>query len=410
MGSANNIHTSTKFTDYPVVMLSMTRLDDMSSASISIAKEIGKQQKIFYVEHPYTLKDIIKQRNQLNIKRWWRIFLGKERSVRKHEVYKDIYHVIPFATLPFNKFPKGPVYNFLQKINDLIVCLAVKKALKRHKVKSFILYNSFNPFYGDRIKSTLKPVLTIYQCRDDISVAPVVSKHGTYLEEEKAKNADLVIATSHELVRKLSGFNKNVHFLPNAADYDLFIKSTMPQTEMPEELRQIKKPVIGYMGLIGTRMDVELVKKISASFPDYTLLMIGVVIKSFEGMFDDCENITILGPRPYNSLPGYLKYFDVPIIPFENSKLTKSIYPLKINEYLCSGKPIVTTNFSEDISFFKDLVYVAESHDTFIENIRKAVKEDDKAIYNKRIETARKNTWNSRLKNIESLFEQCMRT
>jgi glycosyltransferase involved in cell wall biosynthesis len=84
-------------------------------------------------------------------------------------------------------------------------------------------------------------------------------------------------------------------------------------------------------------------------------------------------NVKFTGAKDISELPNYLQHCDCAIIPFEYSILTKSIYPLKINEYLIAGKPVVATAFSEDIKSFKEVIYIAEEEEEFLEKIDQAI-------------------------------------
>ena len=94
------------------------------------------------------------------------------------------------------------------------------------------------------------------------------------------------------------------------------------------------------------------------------------------------------------------------LIPFLCNKLTASIYPLKINEYLAAGKTVVSTNFSEDIRSFGDVIEVAKSDDEFVQLINKAIAEDSPEKVNQRIEVAESNTWEARVAQFWQLIAQ----
>jgi glycosyltransferase involved in cell wall biosynthesis len=97
-------------------------------------------------------------------------------------------------------------------------------------------------------------------------------------------------------------------------------------------------------------------------------------------------------------LPAYLRYFDCVIIPYRKTILTKSIYPLKINEYLAAGKPVIATHFSDDIYSFRDVAYIVGSNEEFIQMIDKAINEDSPELQQKRLQVAEQNTWVVRAK------------
>ncbi len=108
-------------------------------------------------------------------------------------------------------------------------------------------------------------------------------------------------------------------------------------------------------------------------------------------------NVVFAGPRKITELPAFLQYFDCVIIPFRKNTLAKSIYPLKINEYLAAGKPVIATHFSEDIYTFRDVAYIADDHETFLQLIDQAIDENNAALQEKRIAVASQNTWAARV-------------
>src|SRR5690606_26971458 len=84
-------------------------------------------------------------------------------------------------------------------------------------------------------------------------------------------------------------------------------------------------------------------------------------------------NLVFAGSRKPEELPAYLRQFDCCIIPYLKNTLTRSIYPLKINEYLAAGRPVVATRFSEDIYAFRPVAEIADSHDAFLDAIDTAI-------------------------------------
>jgi glycosyltransferase involved in cell wall biosynthesis len=108
------------------------------------------------------------------------------------------------------------------------------------------------------------------------------------------------------------------------------------------------------------------------------------------------SNVSFIGARAMDELPAYLQHAHCTMIPFEYSKLTKSIYPLKINEYLGAGMPVVSTRFSEDIAGFQDVIYLADTPEEFAQQLKKAVSEDSEVLRQKRLKVAEANTWKSR--------------
>jgi len=238
-----------------------------------------------------------------------------------------------------------------------------------------------------------------------------LQKHGSEAEITAIQHADLSIATSKQLQKDLTQLSgKKVELLPNAADYDLFKTAFTDKLEKPEDLQKIPQPIIGYTGNICHRVDYDLIQAICRSHPDKNLVMVGP--RNHSGHtdidLDEIPNLHFLGPKRLEQLPSYLAHFDVLILPFLINEVTKSIYPLKINEYLASGKPIVATPFSEDIEAFGHLISLEADHLLFAEGIAMELKGNSAEKSIKRNEEASKNTWEARAETFWTLLNQTL--
>jgi glycosyltransferase involved in cell wall biosynthesis len=154
------------------------------------------------------------------------------------------------------------------------------------------------------------------------------------------------------------------------------------------------------MGNLCVRIDYDLIYKIATHFEKCTLLLVGPRNDANHHSidFDRLENVVFTGGKNIFKLPDYLAVMDCTIIPFKKNALTKSIYPLKINEYLAAGKPVVSTPFSPDIEAFSEVVYLGNNHDDFLRKIEQALSPDTahekKQI---RIDVAKNNSWTARV-------------
>lgn len=390
-------------------MCSMSRWDgDLSSAAYSIAKELAKTNKVFYIDYPYTVTDYMREKDLPTLKRRKKAILqGKNIYTKVPGVPDNFTAVTPKLMIPINALPEGRLYNILSNRNNQKFFKTVQRILDDHDIKEYIFFNSFNLFYGVKLPKSIKPEIFVYQSRDDIRAIPG-HEHGVTGERKAIKNADVLMTTSTNLKKVLEreGGN-NVKILPNAAQTDLFRTALSGKFEKPKELVGNTKPIVGYVGHIGLRIDFELLTKTLRTHSDKLFLFVGPGDYSpfTTENFHEYPNVIFVGPKKLSELPRYLHFMDVAIIPFLKNELTKSIYPLKMNEYLAAGKAIVTTNFSIDVDSFKDVAYVCNEHDEFVASINEALLSNTKENVNKRVQTSEGNAWSDRIELFWEILE-----
>jgi glycosyltransferase involved in cell wall biosynthesis len=162
------------------------------------------------------------------------------------------------------------------------------------------------------------------------------------------------------------------------------------------------KPRLGYIGTISQRTDIDLLEYVAKQRPDWTLILAGKTEISLEGRnLLKLPNVRYLGMFPYENLPCLLKSFDVCLIPHRNTDYCKSMSPLKLFQYLASGRPIVSTNI-ESLGSLRDYVTIADSYQDFVNSIDKVLQEDSVARCKNRIEKAKKEIWENR---VQDMFE-----
>lgn len=386
----------------PVVIISMSRWDgDYSSTSWSLAKTFSKDRIVIYVDYPYTWTEYLRKRTHPAVVKRKKALFGRENGLIRLKQYSDnLYGLTPPLMVPVNWLPKGNIYDRFSTMTDKNLWKTIKNALRELGQEEFILFNAFNPLYLSVPPKDPSLKAAVYQSQDNIrALEAYLRKHGKEAEVIAIQNAHLSIATSKQLQKDLMELSgRPVEYLPNAADYDLFKKAFTDPNDKPGDLVGISGPIIGYTGNICHRLDYELMRAICENHPDKNLVMVGP--RNHEGHTDidlnAIPNLHFLGPKRLEELPFYLAHFDVLILPFLINEVTKSIYPLKINEYLASGKPVVATPFSEDIRTFGKWISLEDDHQRFSAAIQKELEGDSLEKRKARNQIASKNTWEDR--------------
>lgn len=376
-----------------------------SSVSMSMARVLARRHRVWYVNHPYSWKDMLADRDNKALQR--RLSGLLRRRVQYEQESQNPTVVQPPPTLPINFLPPGSLYDTLHRHNQRVVFKSMQKMLKQQNVGPFVYINCYDPFFAGVLPPELGALFQIYLCVDDISQDPYTARHGVRHELEIMGSTDLTLVTSSNLFRIHEPHAKCIHTFYNAADVALFEQAMDAPFEKPAELEGRNGLVIGYIGnLDDLRIDFELIYKTALAFPHATVLLVGP-LNSGQLValgIDKLPNVVLTGSRPLQALPPFLQSMDCVLVPFRYNTLTRSIYPLKINEYLAAGKPVVSTNFSDDIRSFSNNIYLAENHEQFIRLVGTALQENDAAARVARNQRAKLNTWEARIEQLYDLI------
>ena len=228
-------------------------------------------------------------------------------------------------------------------------------------------------------------------------------------ENTLIKKADVIFVQGKSLEEKCRKFNANVYIFPFGVNINIFdaSRSTLDKSDY-KDIGRIKKPIIGYIGGIHRHIDFELLKHIAKSNPNWSLVLIGPIQVDISSL-KEIPNIVFLGQKDFHLLPGYIKEFDVCIIPYLKSEYTDTVYPTKLNEYHMLGKSVVATALPEIVAFNQEnenLVLLAETKEEFIKQIKNALEEKDSNLVNLRIESAKRHSWDIRIEEMGNLIEE----
>lgn len=374
----------------------------LESTNYTMAKHLAKDNYVYYVDRPFTWKDYIKFRDSKEYKIRKPHFFSSTNSYIQTDI-PNLKIIISPPVPSINMLPEGVFYRAAVKFNEGIVAKRLKKVIKHLNIKDYIYINSYNYTYPT-FHQLIKPVLTVYHCVDPL-VEEYQIRHGLISEDIVVKSVDLVICTSKQLRDSKKKLNSNSFFIPNAANITHSQKALDSQLPVAGILADIKKPVIGYFGNIERRIDYNLLSELLQQNPDKNFVFVGPIdIDYLDHPVFKTPNISLKGAVPYEEMPAVLKGFDVAIIPFKKDDVSNAIFPLKLFEYLGSGRPVVSTDFNIDLrEFTGDTVNYCSSVAEFSEALNTALN-DTADLQQKRLAVAAENTWEHRILEIENLL------
>lgn len=390
--------------DKVIVFLGNTRFDgNIKSTSLFIARNLAEQNQVFFIDYPFTLKDYISYMKTDQL---------KERE-NKFSIFSDglidtdlpnLKIVITPPVLPINFLPEGLLFRSLLKINESILQLRIKKIFRERGITDFIFINSFN-FHYPNLAAKIKPTLTVYHCVDPM-IIPYDMKHGIISEDQLVKNSDLVICTSVKLTQEKKLLNINTYFVPNASDSDNGFREVDETMPVHDKIKGLDPPVIGYLGTIERRIDYDLAKEVVHSNQDKTFVFAGPIEENYlcQPLFQ-APNVHVTGAVPYLEVPQIINSFDLAIIPFKKDPVSRTIFPIKLFEYLSFGKPVVSTDFNIDLKDFTgNMVDYCSDAASFTKAINTALRDDSPQKAEERKALARQNTWKKRSEHIAEIL------
>jgi glycosyltransferase involved in cell wall biosynthesis len=249
-------------------------------------------------------------------------------------------HVLSPLAVP--AYGSGPI----RRLNASLLRAQVRWAMRRLGFRRPMNW-TFNPAAA-LVAGSLGEDVLIYYCVDEYTAfSGVPTEALVRMEEELLRKADAVIVSAQRLYASKAPLNPRTALVRHGVDFDHFRTACGGETRVPDEIARLPKPLIGYFGLIGQDwVDIPLLEHVARRFAHGSLVMLGKVTADVSALAR-LPNVHLLGRKPYASLPGYCKGFDVALIPFPVSEVTLNANPLKAREYLAAGLPVVSTPIPE---------------------------------------------------------------
>lgn len=239
----------------------------------------------------------------------------------------------------------------------------------------------------------------IYDCLDEWDTFAHIGAYFLTQESELIKKADLVTVTADLLYKKWYEDNNSCTIVRNACDYEHFLKASPNNL-----LANIKHPIVGFFGGIADWVDIKMINYAAIQRKEWSFVLLGGIFTDVTSI-EKLPNVYLPGNKPYELMPDYLYNFDVCIIPFKRNKITEAVDPVKLYEYFSLGKPVVSRDLHE-IGKYRDYVYLFDTKEDFIKSVEKALDEKDIEIKEKRRKLASTNTWEERIKSIDSKIRE----
>ncbi|HEX8341398.1 MAG TPA: family 1 glycosylhydrolase, partial [Tepidisphaeraceae bacterium] len=240
----------------------------------------------------------------------------------------------------------------------------------------------------------------VYDCMDELSQFTGAPKALVENERRLMDNADIVFTGGYELWTKKSAVHPNAHFYGCGVEFDHFNKAQDPATTIPPDIDFIPRPIFGWFGVVDERVNYSLLAEVARMRPEWSLAIVGPVVKVDPNLLPHSPNLHWLGGRDYQVLPNYCKAFDVCMMAFAINKATEFINPTKALEYFATGKPVISTPVKDVVRQYSDIVAIANNADEFVQKAGQLLHEPDPKVIQAGIDLAKKNSWEGHVANM----------
>jgi glycosyltransferase involved in cell wall biosynthesis len=364
------------------------------TSSHHVAVRLAERTRVLYVDSPGLRAP---KANARDLTKLGRTLLALGR--RPHRVGNGMWQMC-VPQIPFRRLP------LVQRLNVALGKLLIRRALKGLGFARTLSW--FAVPHPGFLADAFGEAAVIYYCIDDYAALPDVdARLVSAMDAHLTSRADQVFVASQMMLKKKRRQKPSTVLAPHGVDVSLFRTASDPQLAMAAGARDLPRPVIGFYGLIEEWIDLDLIGHIAERRPQWTFLMIGRVAVD-PGRLAALPNVEFAGPQPYRSLPAWAKAFDVAIIPYRLTPQVMNSAPLKLREYLATGKPVVAVSAPE-IERFSGLVRIAHGPEQFLRAIEDALAHDTDAERARRLEATSTMSWDARVDEVIGVVEQVLR-
>ncbi|WP_456324791.1 glycosyltransferase family 4 protein [Desulfonauticus submarinus] len=320
------------------------------------------------------------------------------------------------------KYPKNLKISFLKKDKNFLFEESAINYINKKLQNSTDLFFTRNIFIAYFLTQKNKRV--IYESHE-FSKDKQFKNFKSFIESINKHKYSKIIAISNSISQKYQKnglMQQKIKVFPDGINEDFFKKKNKKTKE--KYLSKLFKnkgiynqKIVLYTGSLKKEKGVYFLLKIAQKLPHINFIIVGGRPKEIEEIKNDInsyKNIYIHPYIKYKNIPVLLQEADILVMPYlKKGSLIDSMSPLKMFEYLASGKPILASKLPviEEIlqDNYNSFLFEPENIDSFIKSLKKIFSlsiEDLKYISNNALQTAKQHTWDKRVKNILNWYHK----
>ena len=315
----------------PILFFGNDWFAENRTSSHQIARQLAKQFRVFYIECPgwRAPRGSGRDLKKVFVKLWR--FLRGTRTTDEGLRLRTLFQI------PFHRFAA------VRWLNRRMIGATLAWMKWRHGIKDPITW--FHVPHVPFLVGELGERFAVYYCIDNYAAYPGVDPATVQaMDDETSRRADVVFVASDTLLADKLELNPNTHVSPHGVEFEHFARAQDPALPVPADIAHLSGPVVGFFGLIESFVDLDLIDWLAEQRPEWQFLFIGRVAVP-AGSLPQRPNVHFIGKRPYADLPAYAKRFDACVIPSRVGDWSYHANPIKLREYLATGKPVVAVEY-----------------------------------------------------------------
>jgi UDP-galactopyranose mutase len=245
-----------------------------------------------------------------------------------------------------------------------VISALTQELLERARIRRYVAW-LYTPMALPVVVASCTPVARVFDCMDELSAFRFAPPELRARDRATMQWADIVFTGGRSLYEARRRQHPNLYCFPSSVDAAHFAAARAETTREAAAQCALPRPRLGYFGVIDERVDYDILAALAQSHREWQIVMVGPFAKVDPAEVPRFPNLHYLGQQAYADLPGFLKGWDVALIPFAQSDATRYLSPTKVLEYMAADLPIVATPLP-DLLPYRAAVLFADSPATFV--------------------------------------------
>jgi len=200
----------------------------------------------------------------------------------------------------------------------------------------------------------------VYYCVDDFSAWPGLdSKPLQDMERQLVARADRIVAAGDNLAARIAGMGRQSGVISHGIDLAQWTRTDGDAGLLAD----LPRPVVLFWGLVDRRLDIDAIARLDQRMTSGSIAFVGPQ-QDPDPRLARLSRVRLLGPAAYENLPALARAAAVLVMPYADLPVTRAMQPLKMKEYLATGRPVVVTRLPA-VNDWQDCMDVAGDADSF---------------------------------------------